>query len=109
MVLVLQLVACLIVTLHIVDLWQYYVCCTRSFIPDAPTLVVYRCRMCQFRLHVVPWLHIRILVRLLAAEPHITARLLFPSVSLWNELADPVFDGVELVDLKSRANSSLLA
>ena len=31
------------------------------------------------------------------------------SVSLWNDLADPVFDGVGLVDFKSRANAFLLA
>ena len=30
-------------------------------------------------------------------------------VSLWNDLADPVFDGVELAGFKSRANASLLA
>ena len=29
--------------------------------------------------------------------------------SLWNDLANPVFDGVGLADLKSRANASLLA
>ena len=31
------------------------------------------------------------------------------SVSLWNDLADPLFDGVGLVGFKSRANSLLLA
>ena len=31
------------------------------------------------------------------------------SVSLWNELADPVFDGVGLDGYKSRANATLLA
>ena len=31
------------------------------------------------------------------------------SVSLWNELADPVFDGVGLMGFKSRANAFLLA
>ena len=31
------------------------------------------------------------------------------SVSLWNDLADPVFDGVGLADYKSRANALLLA
>ena len=34
----------------------------------------------------------------------------FPiTVSLWNDLADPVFDGVGLVAFKSRANAFLLA
>ena len=31
------------------------------------------------------------------------------SVSLWNDLSDPVFDGVGLAHFKSRANSYLLA
>ena len=31
------------------------------------------------------------------------------SVSLWNDLANPVFDGVGLGGFKSRANASLLA
>ena len=30
-------------------------------------------------------------------------------VSLWNDLANPIFDGVGLVGFKSRANASLLA
>ena len=42
---------------------------------------------------------------LLAAEPHSTTGLLFPSVPLWNNLVDPIFDGVVLVDFKSRANA----
>ena len=31
------------------------------------------------------------------------------SVSLWNDLSDPVFDGVEQACFKSRANAFLLA
>ena len=31
------------------------------------------------------------------------------TVSLWNDLSDPVFEGVGLVDFKSRANAFLLA
>ena len=31
------------------------------------------------------------------------------SVSLWNDLANPVFDGVRLAGFKSRATASLLA
>ena len=48
-------------------------------------------------------------MRFLAAEPRSTAGLLFPSVSLWNGLDDPVFDGVGLAGFKSRANAFLLA
>ena len=45
----------------------------------------------------------------LAAEPCSAAGLFFPfSVSLWNHLANPVFDGVGLAGVKSRANASLL-
>ena len=64
--------------------------------------------MCQCGLHAMPWLHISILMRHLAAEPRSTAVLLFPSESLWNDLADPVFDGVRLAGFKSRANAFLL-
>ena len=31
------------------------------------------------------------------------------SVSLWNDLSDPVFDGVELAGFKGRANAFLMA
>ena len=31
------------------------------------------------------------------------------SLSLWNDLSDPVFDGVGLAGFKSRANAFLLA
>ena len=58
--------------------------------------------------HAVLWSHIDILMRLLAAEPRSTARLLFP-VSLWNDPDDPVFDGVGLAGFMSRAITLLLA
>ena len=45
-----------------------------------------RCRASQYRRTFVPF-----------------------SVSLWNDLSDPVFDGVLLAGFKSRANSFLLA
>ena len=37
------------------------------------------------------------------------SRTFIPFVSLWNDLANPVFDGVGLAGFKSRANASLLA
>ena len=52
---------------------------TRSFAPP-------HCRIFQYRRTFVPF-----------------------SVSLWNDLCDPVFDGVGLAGFKSRANSFLLA
>ena len=64
--------------------------------------------MCQCGLHAVHWSHISILIRLLAAEPPSTTGLLSLSVTLWNDLADPVFDGVGLAVFKSRVNALLL-
>ena len=49
---------------------------------DAPP----RCRTSQYRRTFIPW-----------------------SVSLWNDLSDPVFDGVGLSGFNSRANAFLLA
>ena len=49
-------------------------------------LVAHRCRTSQYRKTFVPL-----------------------SLSLWNDLADPVFDGVGLAGFKSRANAFLLA
>ena len=46
----------------------------------------------------------------LAAELMQYSRTFIPfSVSLWNDLANPAFDGVGLAGFKSRANASLLA
>ena len=45
-----------------------------------------RCRTSQYRRKFIPW-----------------------SASLWNDLSDPVFDGVGLAGFKSRANAFLLA
>ena len=45
-----------------------------------------RCRILQYRLVFIPL-----------------------SVFLWNDLSDPVFDGVGLAGFKSRANAFLLA
>ena len=50
------------------------------------TYVPPRCRTSQYRRTFIPW-----------------------SVSLWNDLSDPVFDGVGLAGFKSRANAFLLA
>ena len=54
---------------------------------------------------MVLWSPIGILMHLLDAEPRSTAGFVFLSVSLSNDLADPVFDGVGLTGFKSRANS----
>ena len=57
----------------------------------------------------VLWSHIGTLMRRLTAEPRNTAGLISVTVSLWIDLANPVFDGVGLAGFKSRANASLLA
>ena len=70
---------CLSVTFHIVDLWQYYVCCTRSGVTRCTLfMILFLCRMCRCGLHAVLWSYIGTLMRFLAAEPLSIARLLFP-------------------------------
>ena len=71
---------CLSVTWLIVDLLQFCVCCIRSGVTRCTRLMMrYLDRRCQCELHAVPWSHIDILMRHLAAEPRSTAGLLFPS------------------------------
>ena len=73
-------------------------------------MVLYLDHMVQCGLQAVLWSHIRILMHRLAAKPRSTAGLLLPLwVSLWNDLANPVFDGVGLEGFKSRANAFLLS
>ena len=56
---------------------QFYVCCIRSGVTRYTSLN--QDRMCQCGLHAVPWSHICILMRRLAAEHRSTAGLLFTS------------------------------
>ena len=66
-----------------VDLWQYYVCCTRSGVTRCTLfMVLFLCRMCRCGLHAVLLSHIGTLMRLLAAEPLSIARHLFPGQCL---------------------------
>ena len=58
--------------------------------------------------HTMLWSHIGTLMCLLALEPHMTAIFIHLPVSLGNDLGD-IFDGVGLVDFKSRGNDFLLA
>ena len=81
--------------------------------PYVPVRVHICTHMCQCTIcasaQYVP-VHIGTLLHRLAAEPRSTAGLLFTlSVSLWNDLANPVFDGVGLAGFKSRANAFLWA
>ena len=88
-----QLGACLTVIFPIVYLWQCCVCCTKSGVTRSTHFVAFylflmcqrcfdrtlvyfcasRCRTSQYRMTFIPL-----------------------SVSLWNDLVDPVFDGVGL-------------
>ena len=72
-------------------------------------MVLQLCSMCQGGLIAVLRSHIGVFIRLLAAEPRRTSQDLVSfiplSVSLWNNLADPVFYGVGLAGFKSRANA----
>ena len=60
-----------------------------------------------------PYVTVRVTCGALASLQKLTVaylRTFVPlSVSLWNDLADPVFDGVGLAIFKSRANAYLLA
>ena len=68
------------VTLLIINLLQFCVCCIRSGVTRCICLMMrYLDRMCQWALHAVPWSHIGILVFQIAAEPRSTVGLLFPS------------------------------
>ena len=64
-------------TLHIVALWQYYVCCTKLGVTQCTLFVVlFLCHMCRCGLHAAS--HIGLLISLLAAEPRSIFGLLFP-------------------------------
>ena len=71
---------CLSVTLHIVDLWQYYVCCTRSGVTQCTLYMVLF--LCWCGLHAALLSHIGTLMHLLAAEPLSIAGHLFPGQCL---------------------------
>ena len=99
------------VTLHIVDLLRYYVC--RNKIGCNPMHSLYGALP-------VPCVPVRVTRGGVIAHQYTYSpprcrssqysRTFIPlSVSLWNDLSDPVFDGVGLAGFKSRANALLLA
>ena len=64
--------------LHIVDLWQYYVCCRRSGVTRCTLFIVlFLSHMCRRGLHAALRSHIDKLMRLLAAEPRSIQGILF--------------------------------
>ena len=98
------------VTMHIVDLWQYYVCCIRSGASRCtPLTAIYLCCTCKYGLHSLLWSLIDILMPFFAAGPRSTAGLSFLSQYLLEDLGDPAFDGVGLAGFKSTANAFLFA
>ena len=67
-------------TLHIVELWQYYVPCIRSGVTRCTlSMMLYLCRMCQCVARGASVSHRFIYSRLLAAELRSTRGFLFPS------------------------------
>ena len=100
-----QLGVCFSVTFLIVDPWQSCVCFIRSGVTRCTLLIL---------LYLVRMRGALVAHRYTYAPPYCRTlqycRTFIPfSVSLWNDLANPVFDGVGLVGFKSRANHSLLA
>ena len=99
-------------TLLIIDLWQFCVCSTRSGVTQCTLIMVlYTWAVCnsagftRCSCRTSVYLFDSSLQNLAV----LTAALAEPlSVSLWNDLADPVFDGVGLAGSKSRANAFFL-
>ena len=87
--------------------YQYCVCCIRSGVIRCPLLMVlFLISMCQCDVLVEH--------RYTYAPPrcrtsHYRRTFIPLSVSLWNNLFDPVFDGVGVAGFMSRANAFLLA
>ena len=94
--------------------FEYYVWCTRSGVTQC-TLFMVRYMCCDCICNTYCWYniccfgHASVYICLHTVKLCITAGLLFPSQCLWNDLADPVFHGVGLVGLMSRANAFFLA
>ena len=70
-------------------------------------MVLYLCCMC--RCAGYQWSRVRTSVHLCDSSLKYLRTFIPLSVSLWNDLGDPIFDGVGLASFKSRANTFLLA
>ena len=98
------------VTLLIVDLWQSCVCFIRSGVTMCTLLMVlYLDHICQCELHAVLWSHIGTYAPSPCRTSQYSRTSIPLSMSLWNDLANQVFDLVGLAGFKSRANAFLLA
>ena len=93
------------VTFLIVDPWQSCVCFIRAGVtwtlngPYVPARVTRGALVAHRYTHAPP----------LCRTLQLSRTFIHFSVFLWNDLANPVFDGVGLAGFKSRANASLLA
>ena len=72
-------------------------------------MVLYLDRMSQCGLHAVLWSHIGTLTPASLQNIAVQQDFYSLSVSLWNDLASPIFDGVGLAGFKSRDNVFSLA
>ena len=72
-------------------------------------MVLYLDRVWHRWLHALPWSHNGILMRRQVQNLAVPHDFCFILSVLWNDLADPVFDGVGLVGFMSKANAFLLA
>ena len=93
------------VTLNIVKLWKYYACCIRSGVTRCTLFLKhFLYRTCHCGLHAVLWSHIVYLCASRCRTSQYQKTFIPRSVSQWNELGDPVFDGGGLAGFTSRTN-----
>ena len=100
---------CFIVSLHIIYLWQYYVCCIRWCNPMHPLYGALPVPYVLVRVSRGALVAHRYNMPLLAADHRSKnvkdCRTFIPlSVSLWNDLAENFFDSVGLTGFKSMIN-----
>ena len=98
------------VTLLIVDLWLYCVCCIRSVITRCTLFMVFYLCVCAS----VGYTRCSVRTSVYLCSPSLqdlaVPRNLYPlSESLQNDLTDPAFDGVGLAGFKSRVDAFLFA
>ena len=97
-------------TFPIDDLEQRFECYIRFGVTQCILRAVNRLRrMCRRMLLLLLWLLIASLTPPRCSNSQFHRTFVLFSVSLWNDLSDPVFDGVGLAGFKSRANDFLLA
>ena len=89
------------VTLLVVDLWQHCIkslCCIRSGVPRGDVNPIH----ILYGAPPVPYVPVRVTRGALIARTERTVERTPLSMSLWNDLSDPVFDGVGLAGSRAR-------